>query len=92
MVIGFYLGEMNLRGVVNSTYAYAFYNQKILKNKSIIFYYKKNKFNNKEVIIKFKKSFKIIAVKNFLEIDNYKKKLKLKFIYIQKSGNKDKFV
>ena len=38
MVIAFYVDEMNLRGVSNSTFKYALYNQKLLKNKSIMFY------------------------------------------------------
>ena len=32
MNIGFFLEEMNFRGVVNSTYNYALYNKTILKN------------------------------------------------------------
>ena len=42
MNIGFFLEEMNFRGVVNSTYNYALYNKTILKNNSIIFYNKNN--------------------------------------------------
>ena len=40
MNIGFFIGEMNFRGVANSSYQYAYYNQTLLKNKSIIFYTK----------------------------------------------------
>ena len=36
MNIAFYIDEMNLRGVANSTYQYAINTKKILKNKSII--------------------------------------------------------
>ena len=92
MIVGFYLDEMNLRGVANSTFSYAYYNEKILMNKSIIFYNSNNYRNNKIVINKFKKHFKIIAIHNFLEIDDYKEILGLKYIYVQKSGNKDKWV
>ena len=45
MVIGFYLGLMNFRGVVNSTFQYALHNEKILKNKSLIFYDPGNNLN-----------------------------------------------
>ena len=55
MNVAFYIDEMNLRGISNSTYKYAFYNEKILKNKSLIFYNKKNFRNQKKVISKFKK-------------------------------------
>ena len=80
---------MNLRGVANSTYEYALYNQKLLKNKSIIFFNKKNSRNLKEIINKFKKKFRVIGVNNFSEIDDYQKLYKLKYIYTQKGGEKD---
>ena len=92
MNIAFYIDEMNLRGVANSTYQYSFYNQKILKNKSIIFYNIKNLSNKKKVIIKFKKKFKVIGISNFLEIENYKRKLNIKYIYVQKGGERDYWI
>lgn len=92
MIIGFYIDEMNLRGIANSIYSYAHYNEKILKNKSIIFFNDRNHRNLKEVIDKFKKRFKVIKIQNFLEIDSFKEKLQLDFIYVQKSGNKDMWV
>ena len=58
MKIAFYIDELNYRGVANSTYLYALNNIKILKNKSFIFFNKKNKANNREVLRKFKKKFK----------------------------------
>ena len=92
MNIGFYIDEMNVRGVANSTYLYALNNKTILKNQSIIFYNKKNFRNKIEVIQKFKKKFKSIGVSNFSEIDEYKEKLKIDYLYTQKSGNKDNWV
>ena len=92
MQIAFYIDEMNLRGVANSTFKYAFYNEKILNNKSIIFYNKNNHRNLRKVIIKFKKNFKIFGVNNFKNIDLYKKKLKIDYIYTQKGGEKDGWV
>ena len=50
MNIAFYIDEMNYRGVANSTYQFALQNQKILKNKSIIFFNKKNYRNQKKRI------------------------------------------
>ena len=82
MNIAFYIDVMNYRGIANSTFQYALYNKKILKNKSIIFYNNKTKENRKDVINKFKKKFKVIGISHFNKIDNFKKKLKLKFIYI----------
>ena len=63
---------MNYRGVANSTYQFAFQNKKILKNKSIIFYNKKNYRNQKEVINRFKKKFKVIGITYFKEIESNK--------------------
>jgi len=89
MNIAFYIDEMNLRGVANQTFLLAINNKKILKNNSIIFYNKKNNRNNKEVIKKFKKKFITIGVSEFKDIDKFKKKYRLKFLYTQKSGNID---
>ena len=92
MNIAFYIDEMNFRGVANSTFQYSLHNEKILKNKSIIFYNKANSRNQIEVIKKFKKRFKIFGVKQFIEIEKYKKKLNLNYIYSQKGGEKDKWI
>jgi len=91
MNIAFYINEMNFRGVANSTFQYALYNQKILKNRSIIFYNKWNHRNKKEVINKFKKKFKTFGVLSFKEIENSKIK-NINFIYVQKGGEKDSWV
>lgn len=80
---------MNLRGVANSTFQYALNNEKILGNKSIIFYNKLNYRNKRLVINKFKKKFLVKKISNFKEIDIYKDKFKLDYLYTQKSGNKD---
>ncbi len=92
MNIGFYIDEMNFRGIAHSTYLYAINNKKYLKNKSIIFYNKKNFRNKKEVIQKFKKKFYCVGISSFREIDLYKVKHKLDYLYTQKSGNKDSWV
>ena len=92
MNIAFYIDEMNFRGIANSTYQYALNNQKILKNKSIIFYNKKNLDNKKEVIIRFKKKFKIFGINSFNEIELSKNRLKIDYIYTQKGGEKDKWI
>ena len=88
MVIAFFVEEMNLRGVANSIFLYAKYNEKILKNKSIIFYNKKNNRHNMDVIKKFKKRFTILGISNFSEIDNYHNKYKIKYLYTQTGGEK----
>ena len=92
MNIAFYVDEMNLRGVANSTYQFAYQNKKILKNRSIIFYNKKNYRNNVNVIKRFKKNFKVVGISYFKEIDNYKDKFLIDYLYVQKSGNIDNWV
>ncbi len=89
MNIAFYVDEMNYRGVANQTFQLAFYNEKILRNKSYIFYNKKNYRNKKDVIKKFKKKFIINGVSKFKEIENFQDKYQIDFLYTQKSGNKD---
>ena len=89
MNIAFYIDEMNFRGVANSSYQYSYYNELILKNRSIIFYNKKNRSNKKEVILKFKRRFKVIGVNHFKDIDTYEKKLNLNYIYVQKGGDRN---
>ncbi len=89
MNIAFYVDEMNYRGVANQTFKLAFNNRKILRNKSIIFYNKKNYRNKKDVIKKFKNKFIVYGVSYFKEIENFKNKYKIDFLYVQKSGNKD---
>ncbi len=89
MNLAFFLNELNFRGVTNSTFKYAYYNKKILKNSSYIFYKKNNKNNKQEVLKRFENCFKTIGINNFLEIEDYQKKFNLDYIYFQKSGQKD---
>ena len=88
MIIAFFIEEMNLRGVANSTYLYSKYNEEILKNKSLIFYNKQNNRHNEDVINKFRKKFKVIGINNFIEIENYLNDFKINFIYTQTGGEK----
>ena len=55
--VGFYLRELNFRGIANSIFIYAKNNQTILKNKSIIFYNSTALDNKPEAIKEFKKKF-----------------------------------
>jgi hypothetical protein len=80
MKIGFFVYAMNLRGVANSIYKYAYYNQTILKNKSYIFFDKLNTQNQKQVIDKFKKKFTTFGLNKFTDIN---KKIKLDIVYAQ---------
>ena len=89
MLIGFYIDELNFRGVANSTFKYAHYNEKILKNKSVILYNKKNHRNILEVKKVFSKRFTTIGVDHFQEIEKINEKFNFDYIYTQKGGVKD---
>ena len=83
MKIGFFVQEMNYRGITNSIFEYAHYNETILKNKSYIFFYRSSKSNKKEVIYAFKKKFKTYGIDKFETIKKINDKIKLNFIYHQ---------
>ena len=90
--VGFYLRELNFRGIANSIFIYAKSNQTILKNKSIIFYNSSALDNKKEAIKEFKKKFKTIKVSSLSELEKINKNLKLDYIYFQRDGAKDEIV
>ena len=83
--VGFYLRELNFRGIANTIYIYAKNNQEILKNKSIIFYNSTSLDNQTEAIKEFKKKFKIntnliynpLNKKEILKKSNFKIKNKI---------------
>jgi hypothetical protein len=58
--IAFHCNQLCLRGTEVSTFYYAYYNQTILKNKSIILCCKGTVTTEQEVIDKFEKEFKVI--------------------------------
>ena len=90
--VGFYLRELNFRGIANSIFIFAKNNQTILKNKSIIFYNSTALDNKPEAIKEFKKKFKTIKISNFNELEEINKKLKLDYVYFQRDGAKDEVV
>ena len=90
--VGFYLRELNFRGIANSIFIYAKNNQTVLKNKSIIFYNSTALDNKPEAIKEFKKKFKTIKVSNLNELEKINKNLKLDYIYFQRDGAKDELV
>lgn len=83
MKIGFFVYAMNLRGVANSIFKYAYYNETILKNKSYIFFDKSNTQHQKQVINKFKKNFVTISLNNLKDLNTIKNKINLDIFYAQ---------
>lgn len=87
--IGFYGGPMTLRGTHIALFDYAFYNQELLGNQSIIFYDGQSKNNQPSVIDKFKKHFELIPYQEFNELNRISEKNAIDANYIIKSGEID---
>ena len=90
--VGFYLRELNFRGIANSIFIFAKTNQTILRNKSIIFYNSTALDNKTEAIKKFKKKFKTIKISSLSELEKINQNLKLDYVYFQRDGAKDEIV
>lgn len=89
MNIAFWDNQLCERGTTQGLYNYAFFNQKLLQNKSFIFYDKNHKNNKSEIIKKFKDEFVVHETNNFKEVDSYLLKYNISHIFIIKSGNID---
>ncbi len=89
--VAFFIRHFTERGTENSIFNYAFYNEKILKNKSIVITYNKNireenkKFDNSSREV-FENIFKIIDINYIEELKEIFKKEKITHAYIQSHG------
>ena len=91
ITIGFHCNQLCERGTEVALYDYAYYNQKLYENKSIIFYCINSSNNDQNVIKKFEKEFKCYAYNNFSEIDQIILDEKVDYFYNIKAGsNSDK--
>ena len=88
-VIAFWLNEICERGVTTAVYDYAYYNETVLKNRSIVFYDKNHPDNVKEVIDRFTKKLLVIGVDSFSEVDDYIMQYKCDLLYVLKYGVND---
>jgi len=92
MKIGFYTPHLCLHGTTVSCYDYAFFNQKILNNKSVVFYDRNHQANNQLVIDKFSKDVELIALdgsQNMVQLESELENNKCDALYIQKCGLKN---
>ena len=89
MNIAFWDNQLCERGTSTSLFDYAYYNEKLLGNKSFIFFDKNNTQNKENIIMKFRKKFIVHPTDNFKEVDYYLKLYKISHIYIIKSGQLD---
>ena len=70
LIIGFHSNQLSERETEIALYDYANYNEKILNNKSIIFYKGDSPNNCIEIINKFSSRFTCYSYENFNDIDN----------------------
>jgi hypothetical protein len=77
------------RGTTIAVYDYAYYNQTMLNNRSIIMYDITSKSNHIDVIDKFTKHFKVIGVDHFDKVDEVLKEIGCDILYIIKGGHDD---
>ena len=87
----FFERQLCERGTTIALFDYAYYNETILNNKSIIFYEKNSPKNNSLVIEKFSKRFQVFAVEEFKDIDKVllDNSIDCDLIYILKYGTID---
>ena len=86
MIIGFCPTHLCERGTTAAVFDYAYYNQTLLGNTSIIFYQKNHPINFPEYEVLFNKTFTCIAYTDYHEIDSHVKLLHIDRMYFIKSG------
>ena len=89
MNIAFWDNSLCERGTTVSLFDYAYYNQKLLNNKSFVFYDKNHHATKRNVVENFKKHFIVHETDNFKEVDHYIKLYNITHIYIIKGGGID---
>lgn len=87
--IAFWDNYLCERGTTISLYDYAYYNEKLLGNQSIIMYNSTLEGNDNNVIEKFKTHFEVIGVDNFDKVDNILRDKNCDIFYIIKYGDND---
>lgn len=87
-IIAFCENLLTERGTTTAIFDYAYYNEKLLGNKSIIIYY--NDQNNIQTVVnKFKKYFSIYCINNFSEIEQILEENNCDILYMIKYGVND---
>jgi len=86
--IGFHTNSLSFRGAEIAVFDYAFHNQALLNNESIIFYKASSK-SEPEVVEKFKTYFKLISYENIDQLSKLAEQENLDLMYFIKSGERD---
>jgi len=85
--IAFWDNGLGERGTSVSLFDYAYFNQSILKNESIIIYNVNHESNDETVIQRFKNNFEVIGVPDFRYVDKILLENKCDIFYIIKAGD-----
>jgi hypothetical protein len=84
--IAFWDNGLGERGTSVSLFDYAYFNQTILKNQSIVIYNTNHSSNNEEVIERFKNNFEVFGVSDFGMVDKILFETGCDIFYIIKAG------
>jgi len=87
--IGFLAGTMTLRGVSIAQFDYAFHNQEILGNRSVIFYDGQSANHQAAVVEKFREHFELVPYQTYGELSRVAENSAIDALYILKSGEID---
>ncbi|MFA5403420.1 MAG: glycosyltransferase family 1 protein [Ignavibacteria bacterium] len=85
----FHDNSLSLRGTTIALYDYAYYNQEILGNESIIVFNGTDRNTSEGVVDKFKKSFNVLSYGDYSDVDKLLESEKCDKIYIIKSGERN---
>lgn len=88
-IICFWDNQLCERGTTIALFDYAYYNQTLLNNKSIIMYDTRSHNNVHTVVNKFKQYFDVIGVNDFSQVDKILLEKGVDIFYIIKSGEYD---
>lgn len=88
MRVGFHTNHLSFRGAEIAVYDYAFHNQAILQNESLVFY--KSKYQSEPTVIqKFEKQFKLFPYQDTAQLAKLAEQQNLDLLYFIKSGERD---
>ena len=89
MKVIFHENQLSYRGTSNALYDYAYFNQEILNNESIILHDRNNKNNLDAAIERFKKEFEVISYNHISELERIVDQTKTSLFYAIKAGKRD---
>ena len=91
LTIGFHTDQLSERGTEIALFDYAYFNEKLYGNKSIIFYKKNSHVSHPNAIDRFHKTFECYAYSNFEEIEKYISEFNIKYLYNIKNDRPSKY-